>query len=324
MKKFILTLSVLALALSPLMARGAGQAGDPDNWPTRPINMVVAFGPGGNSDFNARTIARHLSADLGVPIVITNVGAAGGTVAAAQVRGAAPDGYTVLVHQLSLNVATAAGVIDFSFEDLETVCVFSRAADEVLAVRADSPWNNIQELIAASQASPGTIRLAANTGASTHWIAIAMQHAGGQFNVVSAGGSGERIPLLLGNHMDVIPIQINMIEDFIATGQFRVLATVSAQRSPLIPDVPTLLEQGVDVSYSYYNTFFMPRGTDPQIIARLSQAVRRVVEENAEYAQEIESFAQTPFWMDTQPTVQHFAEELRNLMGISHILRGGN
>jgi tripartite-type tricarboxylate transporter receptor subunit TctC len=196
------------------------------------------------------------------------------------------------------------------------------AADEVLAIRADAPWQSVQDLIEDSNRRPNTIRWAANTGASTQWIAIAMQNAGAQLNVVSAGGSGERIPLLLGGHVDVIPIQINMIEDYVATGQFRILATVSAQRNANLPNVPTLRESGVEVSYSYYNTFFMPKGTDPAIIERVSQAVRQIVETNADYARDIAGFGQTPFWMGTQDTVRHYTEELDNLMAISNILRG--
>ena len=325
MKKFIVTLAILVLALSPIMATGAAdqQAGGAAvKWPTQPINLVVAFGAGGNSDYNARTMAKYLTQELGQPFVVTNVGASGGTVAAAQVKDSKPDGYTVLVHQLSINVATAAGVIDFSFADLAPVCVFAKASDEVIAVRADSPWNSVKDLIADSKKNPGKFRLTANTGASTQWIAIAMQRAGAELNIVSSGGSGERIPLLLGNHVDVIPIQINMIEDYLKTNQFKVIATVSSERSPSMPNVPTLKEEVVECGYGYYNSFFMAKGTDPAIIAKFSQAVNKVVSSNAAYAKDIESFAQKPFWMDTKPTTEHFANELKNLMAISDILRG--
>ena len=329
MKKLFVVLAILVLTMSPLMAGGSsdakssgGSGGAKVTWPTQPINLVVAFGAGGNSDYNARTMAKYLTPDLGQPFVVTNVGAAGGTVAAAQVKDAKPDGYTVLVHQLSINVATAAGVVDFSYADLAPVCVFAKASDEVMTVRADAPWNNVKDLIEDSKKNPGKYRLTANTGASTQWIAIAFQNAGAQLNIVSSGGSGERIPLLLGNHVDIIPIQINMIEDYLKTNQFKVLATVSAERSPSLPNVPTLKESGVDCSYSYNNAFFMPKGTDPAIIAKFSQAVKKVVETNADYAKDIEKFAQKPFWMDTKPTDDYFANELKNLMAISDILRG--
>ncbi|MDR1519960.1 MAG: tripartite tricarboxylate transporter substrate binding protein [Planctomycetota bacterium] len=318
MKKLLLTLAALSLASAPLMAAESSAA----NWPSQAINLVVAFGAGGNSDYNARAMAKYVSQELGQPIVITNVGAAGGTVAAAQVKDAKPDGYTVLVHQLSLNVAAASGVIDFTYADLAPVTVFAKASDEVIAVRADAPWNSIQDLIADSQKNPGKYRMTANTGASTQWIAIAMQNAGAKLNVVSSGGSGERIPLLLGNHVDVIPIQINMIGDYLKTNKFKVLATVSPQRPAALPEVPTLIESGVKCSYGYYNTFFMPKGTDPAIVAKFSQAVSKVVSSNAAYAKEIVAFGQTPFYMDTQATTEHFANELKNLMEISDVLRG--
>jgi tripartite-type tricarboxylate transporter receptor subunit TctC len=317
----ILFLPALWLMAGP-SSDGGGKADAAAGWPKQSINLVVAFSAGGNSDYNARAMAKYVSQELGQPIVITNVGASGGTVAAAQVKEAAPDGYTVLVHQLSINIAAAAGVIDFTYADLAPVCVFARASDEVIAVRADAPWNTIQDLIADSQKNPGKFKLTANTGASTHWIAIALQNAGAQLNVVSSGGSGERIPLLLGGHVDVIPIQVNMIEDYLKTNQFKIIANVSAQRSAALPNVPTLVESGVKCSYNYLNTFFMPKGTDPAIIAKFSQAVNKVVSGNADYAKEIAAFAQQPFYMDTQPTTQHFANELKNLMEISDTLRG--
>lgn len=323
MKRFIWVLLILSLGASFAMAGGRPDAAEAaERWPTRPVNMVVAFGAGGNSDMNARAIATHLTAILGQPFVITNVGAAGGTVAAAQVRDATPDGYTMLVHQISLNVARAAGVIDFTFEDLAPVCVFSRGNDSVIAVRADSPWHSMEELIAYSQANPYTIRWAANTGATTHWIAIAALNAGARLNVVAAGGSGERIPLLLGGHMDVIPIPLAMIEDHEALGTVRVLATSSTERPPSRPDIPTLLESGVDVGFEYNNTFFMPRGTSPVIIERLNEAVRQVVQTNRAYQEQIAGFGQIPVWMSTEDTVELFRSELYALMAISHIIQG--
>ena len=323
MKRFIWVLAALFLSATFFTSC---QETDPEaaaeRWPTRPVNMVVAFGAGGNSDMNARAIATHLTAILGQPFVITNVGAAGGTVAAAQIRDAAPDGYTMLVHQISLNVARAAGVIDFTFEDLAPVCVFSRGADSVIAVRADSPWHTLEELIADSQANPYTIRWAANTGATTHWIAIAAINAGAQLNVVAAGGSGERVPLLLGGHMDVIPIPLGMIEDHEAMGTVRILATSSTQRPPSRPDIPTMLESGVNVGFEYNNTFFMPRGTHPIIIERLNEAVRQVVQTNSAYQEQIAGFGQVPVWMSTEDTVSLFTRELAALMAISDVMQG--
>jgi tripartite-type tricarboxylate transporter receptor subunit TctC len=326
MKKTGFFLAALLFPCTWLMATGAsdgsGASASAASWPRQSINLVVAFGAGGNSDYNARAMAKYLSRELGQPIVITNVGASGGTVAAAQVKDAKPDGYTVLVHQLSLNIAQASGMVNFGYADFAPVCVFAKAAEEVIAVRSGAPWNTVQELIADSQKTPGKIKLTANTGASTQWVAIAFQNAGARFNVVSSGGSGERIPLLLGGHVDLIPIQVNMIQDYLKTNQFKILATVSPRRSAAWPNVPTLAESGVNCGYNYLNTFFMPRGTDPAIVAKFSAAVARVAAENSGYRQEIAAFGQEPFYMDAAATTEHFSNELKQLMNISEQLRG--
>lgn len=291
-------------------------------WPDKPINLVVAFGAGGNSDYNARALAKYLSKEFGQPVVVSNIAGAGGTIAAAQLKDAKADGYNVLVSQISMNLAEAVNMVNFGFRDFATVCVFSRGADEVLVVNASAPWNSMKELIEDSKKNPGKYKITANTGASTQWIAVALQEAGAKFNVVSSGGSGERLTLLLGNHVDVIPMPWNMVEDYVKTGKFKVLANVSPQRSKRIPDVPTLRELGINCSYYYDNTFFMPKGTDPAIVAKFSEAVGKVVKTNDAYRKECEAFAQEPIYRDTKETVAHYTTELNELLKISEQLKG--
>ena len=325
MRKIISVLVVLMLTASFLMAAGgsdADRAQGQVNWPTRPINILVGFAAGGNSDVNARIMAKYLSQDLGVPIVITNNATAGGTIAAAQIKDTRPDGYSILGHQQSLNIATASGVVDFDYTALDMVCIYSKASEDVLLVRGDSPWNSIQDFITASSRSPGTYRIAANTGAQSMWVAIALRNAGADMIVMSTAGAAERIPLLLGGHLDIITAQWGIAEDYIRTNQFKMLAVTSAQRDPVLPNLPTLRESGVDCSYGFYNTFFMPKGTDPAIIDRLSRAIGRIVTTNQEYANEIAAFGQTPFWLDTEASRQSWADDLRGLMAISDVLQG--
>lgn len=291
-------------------------------WPTKPINLVVAFGAGGNSDYNARAIAKYLSKELGQPVVVSNVAGSGGTIAAAQVKDAKADGYTVLVSQLSMNLAEAVGMVNFGFRDFAPPIVFSQGADEVLVVRANAPWNSLKELVEDTKKNPGKFKLTANTGASTQWIAVALQNAGAKFNVVSSGGSGERLTLLLGNHVDIIPMPWNMVEDYVKTNKFKVLANVSPKRSQLIPNVPTLKELGYDCSYYYYNTFFLPKGTPSEIIEALSKATEKVVNSNADYKKEIAGFAQEPVFLNPKDTTAHYQQELNALLKISDQLKG--
>lgn len=291
-------------------------------WPTKPINLVVAFAAGGNSDYNARAIAKYLSKELGQPVVVSNVSGSGGSIAAAQIKDAKADGYTVLVSQLSMNIAEAVGMVNFGFRDFAPVCVFSQGADEVLVVRADAPWNSLKELIEDTKKNPGKFKLTANTGASTQWIAVGLQNAGAKFNVVSSGGSGERLTLLLGNHVDMIPMPWNMVEDYVKTNKFKVLANVSPKRSQLIPNVPTLNELGIDCAYYYYNTFFMPRGTDPAIVEALSKATEKVIKNNADYKKELLGFAQDSVYLNSKDTTAYYQQELDALLKISDQLKG--
>jgi len=314
-KSFYLAVAVFVLlsASTPVFAA---------SWPAKPVNFVVAFAAGGNSDYNARAIAKYLSKELGQPVVVSNIAGSGGSIAAAQVKDAKADGYTVLVSQISMNIAEAVGMVKFGYRDFSPVCVFSRAADEVLVVRADAPWNSLQELIEDTKKNPGKYKLTANTGASTQWTAVGLQGAGARFNVVSSGGSGERLTLLLGNHVDIIPMPWNMVEDYVKTNKFKVLATVSPERSPQLPGVPSLKELGIGGSYYYYNTLFMPKGTDPAIVEALSKAVEKIVNTNDDYRKEMAGFMQKPTYLNTEDTVSHYRQELDALLEISDQLKG--
>lgn len=215
MKKLIVMVTVLALAFS-VFANGDKDAGGID-WPKKSINLIVPFAAGGNSDVNARTLAKYLTQELRQPVVVTNVAGSGGTIGAAQVKDSANDGYTVLVHQISMHMAQVSGMVDFGYQDFESVCVFSRASDEVLLINAKQhpDWHTYQDVVNATKNEPGKYRFTANTGASTQWIGIAVQAAGAKFNVVSSGGSGERLQLILGNHVDVTELNYSQVIDYV-------------------------------------------------------------------------------------------------------------
>ena len=328
MKKSVVFLMVLSLAVSFVIAGGqkegaAKAAADGElKWPTQAVNLIVPFAAGGNSDFNARAIAKYLPNVLGVPVVVTNVPGSGGTIGAAQVKDSKPDGYTVLVHQLSLSIAEAAGMADYGIQDFEVGSVFSNASPEVLLARADAPFNNIEELIAVSRKNPGKYKLTANTGASTMWIAIGLANAGAKLNVVSSGGSGERLQLILGGHADIVPLNYSQVKDYVDKGTLKMLGNVSNQRSDLIPDVKTLRESGVNAGYDYLNTMIFPKGTDPRIVEKFSNAVGEVINTNESYRAEMAKAFQPPTWMSVEDSKAHWYKEREELMNISDMLQG--
>jgi tripartite-type tricarboxylate transporter receptor subunit TctC len=325
MKKLLVLLMVLFLALSFVGAQGQdeGSAVEAvDKYPSQAINLIVPFAAGGNSDFNARAIAKYLPKVLGQPVVITNVPGSGGTIGAAQVKDAKADGYTILVHQLSMSIAEAAGMADYGIKDFEIGSVFSKASPEVLVSLSDAPFNNTEELIAYSKKNPGKVKLTANTGASTMWIAIGLTNAGADLNIVSSGGSGERLQLVLGGHADIVPLNYSQIKDYVDNGTLKIVASASNDRSDLIPNVKTLRESGVNAGYDYLNTMIFPKGTDMAIVEKFSNAVGEVINNNAEYQAEMVKAFQPPTWMNVEDSKAHWYAERDELMAISDVLQG--
>lgn len=319
MKKLVALLAMVAVCAASVFANGQGEgAAAPSasqvDWPKRPINIVVAFGAGGNSDYNTRAIAKYLAKDLGQPIAVTNVSGSGGTIGANQVKGAKPDGYTILCSQVSMNVAKVVGLVDYAADAFEPACVFSQGSDEVLVARADSGWKTYEDMFNATIKEPGKYRLTSNAGASTQWIAVALTAAGAKFNIVPSGGSGERLKLLLGGHVDVIAMPYNMIKEYVDKGEFVVLATDSPKRPYNLPDVPTLTEKGVDCAYYYYNTFFFPKGTDKAIVDKFAKACENVIKNNPDYQKDLEGFMQPQAYLGPEETVKYYQDELDHLM----------
>ncbi|WFA08071.1 tripartite tricarboxylate transporter substrate binding protein [Tissierella sp. Yu-01] len=293
------------------------------DWPTKSVEIVIPFSAGGDTDFNARVLAKHLEAKLGKPFAVTNVTGSGGTIAAAKVKDSKNDGYTILLTHVALNISQAASVIDFGFEDFDMGPITARSIGDAILVRGDSPWNTIEEMIADTKANPGKYKIAANTGATTHWVAIGLQNAGAEFNVVDSGSASERIPALLGGHVDVICNSLSSVKDYVDTGEFKALAIANSERITEYPEIPTLSESGVEVEFECSYTLLFPKGTDKAIIDKISASIEDIVQNNEEYRNEIyNAYQQQPFYLSPEETEVYFSNELERLMSISEKLQG--
>ena len=220
------------------------------DWPTKSINMIVPMGAGGDTDFNARTYAKYLEDVLGETVVVTNITGNGGALGSEEVKNASPDGYTCLFYHTCLNINQATGIADYGSEAFETVAVVGKSSGEAVVVRADAPYDTMEELIAYSQANPQTVKIAANTGATSHWASVVLNvEEDAQLNIVNASSSAERVANLLGGQLDVIINPIGTVQDYVTSGDFKYLAVTTSERLDYLPDVPTCLEQGVNLSY---------------------------------------------------------------------------
>ncbi|WP_083273722.1 tripartite tricarboxylate transporter substrate binding protein [Geosporobacter ferrireducens] len=276
---------------------GKNQAGS--NWPTKTVEIVVPFKAGGDTDFNARTYGKYLEQELGQTVVVINTEGAGGSLAAESVKTSKADGYKIFFGNTGFLLNEITGISDYTFDDaFETVGIVAKSAGEAIVVRSDLPVNTVPELIKLSQDNPGKYRITSVTGGIMHYFAIRLNDLGGKFNIVDAGGVNDRIAALKGGHVDVIVNTVQTVMPYVESGDFKILAVTSDQRSDAYPDIPTCVEQGIDITIGLEYNMFLPKGTDQAIIEKLSQAIKNV-SEKPEYADEIKkAYDQVPYLLN--------------------------
>jgi tripartite-type tricarboxylate transporter receptor subunit TctC len=273
-------LALLALALVPALAFAA------DEYPNRTVTMVVPFPPGGVADITARPLAQAMGSHLGQTVVVENKSGAGGGVGMQYVARARPDGYTVLLALSSISIIPEADKVlgrDPMFKLSQLVPIARFTADPtVLAVRADSPYKSVADLVAAAKKAPGSIPFGSSGNYGTMHVPMEMlsQAAGVKMLHVPFTGAGPAIVALLGGQVDALATGPSTVTGHVRGGKVRVLATWGeAGRHPAFPDVPTLKELGYDVQFSQWTGLFVPAGTPEPVVARLREAARAAVQD---------------------------------------------
>lgn len=263
------------------------------DWPTQPINVIVSFAAGGDTDILCRKLSEEISKDLGVAVVCTNVTGSSGTVAARQVKDSDPDGYTVLWHQSSFLVASATGIADFDYTDFEIAGVAVEEVSDCLMVRKGA-YQDMNDFIAAAKANPGGLNYGTSLGGYSHMQALAVADAFGvEFNIADIGGGSETIAALLAGDIDFVITTSNYARTYVDSGDCDVLCVVANERCDITPDWPAMSEFGQPCNITKIFGFYMPKGTDPAIVEKWSAAVERAVNSEA-YAEVCEQYAVTP------------------------------
>jgi tripartite-type tricarboxylate transporter receptor subunit TctC len=271
----LLTLPALALALSPLAA--AAQA----KYPTKPVKIVLPFGPGGVADVTTRIVAQKLSEKLGQQFVVENMPGAGGITAARSVVNATADGYTLGL----MSNGTAISVDMFRhlpFDPMKQFQMVSQigAFDLLFAVNAQSSYKSLQDVIAAAKAKPGKLNVGTIAAGSTQNLGAELfkSMSGAEFVIVPYKNSPEIVVATLRNDVDMLLEFPPAIEGQVRSGKLRVLATSGEKRSPSLPNVPTVSEAGVPgYNVSSWNGIFAPQGTPREIVDRLNAAIKEAL-----------------------------------------------
>ncbi|MEP7299978.1 MAG: tripartite tricarboxylate transporter substrate binding protein [Caldimonas sp.] len=272
MKTVLTTLAALTLGIAA--ATGAlAQA-----WPAKPVTLLVPFPPGGSTDMIARTVGPKLQEKLGSTFIVDNRAGAGGTIGAAAVKRAAPDGYTILVSSLGPFVIGPHLIRSTGYDPLKDFDYLTLAvqAPNVLTVPASSPHKSLNDVLAYEKANPGKMTFAsAGNGTSDHLTAELFWQETKTTGVhVPYKGGAPAMSDLLGAQVDATFMNINTGLPNIKAGKLRALAITSAKRSPLLPDVPTMDELGYKgVTVYSWQAFAAPKGLPADIKAKLRDAI---------------------------------------------------
>lgn len=248
------------------------------DYPTKPIRIIVPFGPGGGGDIVGRIFGQALQEKLGQAVVIENKPGAAGTIGNEAVARAERDGYTIGVMTAGQIIAGAMNKslrydTATAFEPIAQVAT----ASLIIVARPDFPANNVKELIAAAKANPGKINVASpGFGATQHMSGeLFKQTAGIDMVSVQFRTSPEAITAVLGKQVDVLFDTVLAVLGQVQSGQLKAIAVTSKDRFPIVPDVPAASESGLVPGYdvaTWYG-FFGPRGIPPAIVARLNKAL---------------------------------------------------
>jgi tripartite-type tricarboxylate transporter receptor subunit TctC len=287
-------MNALIRASVVLAALAAGVA-HAQQYPTKPLRLIVGFTPGGGVDINARLLAPKLTEFLGQNVIVENRPGAGTNIANELVAHSPPDGYTLLVNTAAVVINLSLyKKVNYELKDFAPISVFSESPN-ILTVHPSLPVKNVKDLIALAKAKPGAMNYSsAGAGTTQHLTAELFKlRTGTNIVHIPYKGSAPSLTALLGGEVEMTFANIPAISAHVKAKRLRALANAGAKRSPQMPDVPTLKESGVNgVEVVVWYGVFAPAGTPREIVNALANTVakaarspdtrQRLIEQGAE------------------------------------------
>jgi tripartite-type tricarboxylate transporter receptor subunit TctC len=294
-------------------ALGVAPAAAQEAYPTRAITFVNPFPPGGAVDVVARPLASVMEPLLKQSIAIETKAGAAGAVGAQYVASAKPDGYTLLVHIVSISGFAEVDKLfgrtpKFTRADFIPIARFTEGP-MVLIVNDQTPYKSLQELVDDAKKRPNEIIFSSSGlyGALHLPTALFMNAAGIQMRHLPTNGGGPALTALLGNNSQVLVSSIAAASPHLRSGKARALACFSSRRAAAVPDVPTLKERGHNVEFSLWVGLFAPKGTPDPVIARLREVARRAAAD-AQFSKAMANIGDVVAYLD-QPEFAKFWDE---------------
>ena len=264
--------TLLALGMLASLALPAGA----EDFPTKPVTLVIPFAAGGSTDVVGRIIAERMSKELGQQVVVENRAGAGGSLGAGTVARAAPDGYTILMGTVATHALNPLILAQAPYDAVADFAPISLLVlvPNVLAVNPELPVNTVQELIDMAKADPGVLAYASSgNGTPLHLSGeLFKSMAGVDIQHVPYQGSGPALTDVLGNQVPIIFDNLPSASAHISSGAHRALGVTTATRAPSFPDVPTIAETRPGYETYSWNALFAPAGTPAEVVERLNAA----------------------------------------------------
>ncbi|WP_416401328.1 tripartite tricarboxylate transporter substrate binding protein [Alicycliphilus denitrificans] len=274
-------LALASQALAAIALVAASLPAQAQNWPDRPIKLVVPYPAGGNADNTARLLATQLSARLGQQVVVDNRPGGGGTIGAAAVAKAAPDGYTLLLDAtaFTVNPSLFARLPFDAAKDFAPISLVMQAP-LLLVVPAASPFKTVADVVQAAKARPGHLTYASAGNGGAQHLAGELFKQGAKMSMthIPYRGGAPALTDLIGGQVDLMFSATTASGPFVKSGKLRALAISSAQRTPGWAQVPTVAESGLKgFQVNEWNGLFAPAGTPQAIVQRLESDTRAIV-----------------------------------------------
>ena len=253
------------------------------DYPSRPVTVIVPFPAGGASDVVARIVTNQMSKILGQQFVIENVGGAGGTIGSARAAAAAPDGYTLLAAAMGSHVAAPVLTPNLKYDpvaDFVPIGITAHSPAVVIA-RKDFPAKDLKEFVAVLRQQGDSLKQAhGGIGASSHMACLLFtEQIGAKPTLVAYRGSGPALNDLVGGHVDFMCEQSVSVADQVLAQTVKAYAVSAPERLKMLPDVPTASEAGINYEMSIWSGLFAPKGVPNEVITKLADALDRSLDD---------------------------------------------
>jgi tripartite-type tricarboxylate transporter receptor subunit TctC len=269
MKRILFVLVVVLAFIAAIPVQAAG-------FPEKEVQIIIPWAPGGATDLVFRALAAATEKQLGKAVVIVNRAGGGGAVGYTEGAQARPDGYTLTSAVTPLTILPHQVKTAFTYQNFEAV-INVVSDPSMFLVRADAPWKSLKEFIDYAKKNPDMISVGnSGSGGGVHLVALAFEKAAGvKFNHIPFSGGGPSITALLGGHINAVSVSPPEGISQIQAGKLRIIALFADKRLEPFPNVQTVKEQGVNFSMGMWRGLAAPKGTPPEVIAKLHDAFKK-------------------------------------------------